>query len=784
MDRKSKIDPFSRNWDAFSALLLFLLLQILAGRLTNTKWIENLNIVAGFIIPALILGLLLGYAKLPGWAGWGIAFFHGLVAVSTLLGVLYAPGFLWIERLIIIYERVIFSIYQLLEHAPLEDPILFFTTVSALFWILAVTAGFLLTRRGSAIFVVITTTILFVIIDRYDLANKLRSFYYFVFLFTAFMLVMRSNLMENQKRWKKNQILVPPGVNFELTRTAGILLLAVLTIIWVTPVVSKVSDPAARLWRQMTRPLDGTRETFANAFNSLKSSSAVRSIQFYDTLQIGTSTPQETTVLFSIKAFGRDPLEQRYYWRTRSYSIYDNGYWRSSIDQELDLNNAKLIPAAEEWAARKTYTFQVTAYSELTKMLITEQSPYLVSIPEYLFGLEVAPGVVDVDHMQPIDPLERGVSYRVSSMKSVPAIPQLEKTNDDYPNWVKESYLSLPQNINPMVKELAMEIIHGKENPYDQVDSITNYLRRNYRYMSNLPPTIEGDEPIDVFLFEDKQGFCNHFATAEVLLLRSIGIPARLTVGFAEGELVEENELYVVRMKDTHAWPEVYFNEYGWVIFEPTTNQTPIVYEETLRQNDRTLEDEIGNLNAFQDMPDLTMDETAPISDILLKRQTFQSTQNFLAIIILLILSAGICALLFFFLLKLPEISPSMPLVLEKSLRKTGITPPSWLSWWAVYNKRTTLEQMFLLPDVMFGLLKKPYQPARTINERVKEWVKELPEIKPYAIILQSEYENVIYGDETGNPILAKQASQKIQKMIIFTAISRVFQPHRKQMDD
>ena len=97
--------------------------------------------------------------------------------------------------------------------------------------------------------------------------------------------------------------------------------------------------------------------------------------------------------------------------------------------------------------------------------------------------------------------------------------------------------------------------------------------------MTNIPPTPQGVDPIDVFLFSDRQGFCNHFATAEVLLLRSIGIPARLAIGFAEGEYDEISDLYVVRIKDTHAWPEVYFADYGWVIFEPTTNQVPLVYE-------------------------------------------------------------------------------------------------------------------------------------------------------------------------------------------------------------
>ncbi len=544
MLKQSRVDQNVRSWDLFSAFLLFILLQILAGRLATTEWIENLKSIAGFIIPALMLGLLIGYSRLPGWVSWGMGIIHGLVAVSTLLGVVYAPGILWAERVILLYERMHFSVLILIEAMPLEDPILFFTVISALLWIISIAAGFYLTRRGTSVFAVISATILFFLIDRYDLANKLRSFYYFVFLLTIITLLMRSNLNQNQRRWDKAEILTPPGVSFELTRTAVIIVLVILSVVWIAPSVSKVSVPAARLWREMTRPLDGPRETLANALNSLKSSGNVVAIQFFDTLQIGNNAPQESTVIFTSKAFGLDPMEQRYYWRTRSYNIYRYGTWKSNVDTRLDQTETALIPAAEDWSARTVYTFQITTQSDRTNMLVTEQSPYLFSIPEVLYGLEVSPGTVDAGYFKPQDPLDRGITYRVTSMKSIPTIQQLQKSGSQYPDWVSTNYLDVPMNIDPLVKEMADLIIKDLDNPYDRVDAVTSYLRKNYKYITNLPPTIQGDDPLEVFLFEDKQGFCNHFATAEVLLLRSVGIPARLTVGFAEGEFSEDSGLY------------------------------------------------------------------------------------------------------------------------------------------------------------------------------------------------------------------------------------------------
>ena len=104
-------------------------------------------------------------------------------------------------------------------------------------------------------------------------------------------------------------------------------------------------------------------------------------------------------------------------------------------------------------------------------------------------------------------------------------------------------------------------------------------LRNTCAAILHIRNTVEappaGQDPLDWFLFHSKKGFCNYYATAEVLLLRSAGIPARMVVGFAQGEFDPPNH-YVVRQRDSHAWPEVYFPGIGWVEFEPTSNQAPL----------------------------------------------------------------------------------------------------------------------------------------------------------------------------------------------------------------
>jgi hypothetical protein len=109
--------------------------------------------------------------------------------------------------------------------------------------------------------------------------------------------------------------------------------------------------------------------------------------------------------------------------------------------------------------------------------------------------------------------------------------------------------------------------------PYNQALAIQDYLRGLKYNRDARSPSSRGDET-DVFLFIQKEGVCTDFATAMAVLLRSLGVPARLATGYLPGEYDKSISGYLVRGKDYHAWPEVYFPGYGWIEFEPTPGST------------------------------------------------------------------------------------------------------------------------------------------------------------------------------------------------------------------
>jgi len=131
------------------------------------------------------------------------------------------------------------------------------------------------------------------------------------------------------------------------------------------------------------------------------------------------------------------------------------------------------------------------------------------------------------------------------------------------------------------VRALARQVTGDAETPYAAVNRIESYLRRRYVYDEQPPyPTSAADAgpadwpedqpPLVDFLFNSRRGFCQHFAGSMAVMLRSVGIPARVAVGYAAGTFDSEAEGYVVLDRDAHSWVEVWFPGYGWLPFDPT----------------------------------------------------------------------------------------------------------------------------------------------------------------------------------------------------------------------
>jgi protein-glutamine gamma-glutamyltransferase len=161
------------------------------------------------------------------------------------------------------------------------------------------------------------------------------------------------------------------------------------------------------------------------------------------------------------------------------------------------------------------------------------------------------------------------IRYEGVSILPMARPEQARTASTNYSPEIRRTYLQLPTNLDRRIPELARKVTAGADTPYDKSLAIEQYLRTKFTYTLNITGTREQD-PLAHFLFDTKAGFCEYFATAMAVMLRTQGIPSREVNGFLPGEYNDLAGDYIVRASDAHSWVEAYFPGTGWLTFDPT----------------------------------------------------------------------------------------------------------------------------------------------------------------------------------------------------------------------
>jgi len=131
-------------------------------------------------------------------------------------------------------------------------------------------------------------------------------------------------------------------------------------------------------------------------------------------------------------------------------------------------------------------------------------------------------------------------------------------------------YTALPDNLPSRIGELARDITRDAKSNYEKVTAIEKYLRNNYTYTLSPENVPANRDFVDYFLFDGKEGYCTYYATAMAVMLRTLGIPTRYVEGYVLPPNQSSDGIYIVNNSNAHAWVEVYFEGFGWLMFEPT----------------------------------------------------------------------------------------------------------------------------------------------------------------------------------------------------------------------
>ncbi|NOX42168.1 MAG: DUF3488 domain-containing transglutaminase family protein [Gammaproteobacteria bacterium] len=163
--------------------------------------------------------------------------------------------------------------------------------------------------------------------------------------------------------------------------------------------------------------------------------------------------------------------------------------------------------------------------------------------------------------------MRKGTVYSVKSY--MPVIQGRLITGSKIP-IEKNHYLQIPDNLSTKIDKLSKDVSRTASDDLSRAMAIERYLRNEFEYTFDTVLSPDNRLSIDTFLFETRRGHCELFATSMVMMLRSLGIPARLATGFSATNMNPITGYYEVRGLDAHAWVEAYISDYGWVLFEPT----------------------------------------------------------------------------------------------------------------------------------------------------------------------------------------------------------------------
>ncbi len=374
--------------------------------------------------------------------------------------------------------------------------------------------------------------------------------------------------------WDERRVDFSDQLRWDFGMMAGGLALAVLLI---SPVVPALTSPQlyAGIWAHIARPWQRVEEETSRLFPDV--SRPARSPLGYGgepalprSHKLGSTPRQLKEEVFTARPRGDTRLPPGY-WYGRAYDVYTSRGWVQSPWQEVHLD------AGEAWQG-PVGNARIQAWHTL-KWHRPTRDVYAVGIP---LAVDRPAQALVYDHKDLVGMRLSGSTrtYVALGAINVATEGQLRGAGTAIPLWVAKHYLLLPPTVPERVKALAREITQNAVTPYDKARALESALRQ-YPYSLDVPLPPKNRDLVDWFLFDLRRGYCDYYASAFVVMARSVGLPTRFVIGYAQGRWDEAAGIYRVTGEDAHSWPEVYFPSYGWVPFEPTASRPVFTYRGT-----------------------------------------------------------------------------------------------------------------------------------------------------------------------------------------------------------
>jgi transglutaminase-like putative cysteine protease len=584
------------------ALLAALMIWSVTRSLIVSNWADGMEILMAIALPALLVGLVFArLAWLPGWlahllsAGLGIAWTVQRVGpvlqarVADEYGdVLAARLNTWVEQASELVLRGLIWLRILQAGGRGEDVILFVVTVALLMWTLGYLTGWFLFRTGRVWLAIVLNAL--VILLNYTFIFPKPSALFFIFLGSALLVIVYQHVIAQQRVWRAALLEIPSSLVWRAVLAAGLFCGALVILTSMLP-GTVTSTEAQRAWRVLRSPFASLRESWQDAFSTINAPPGTSGS--FATRSVGVGGPRTLgdQVVMRVRTSKYD------YLRAVAFDRYTGHNWQNTVGERA--RAALGVPTAEQARTLVEAGKPLVQAELLDRELITQTIELAQTRTDGLLmvsgQLRTAGVPVMIQHGVLVDssnqtvpnytemssvvaevPLEESGTYTVSTYISNVDEQSLRQAGTNYPQWVSATYTQLPDTVPQRVRDRATELAGSAATPYDKALAIQAYLRTlPYDERRQAPP--DDRDWVDYFLFEGQRGYCDDFATAMVVLLRSVDVPARWVQGYAGGTLDPDKGDWIVRESVAHSWVEAYFPGYGWQRFEPTPAPYAIV---------------------------------------------------------------------------------------------------------------------------------------------------------------------------------------------------------------
>jgi hypothetical protein len=586
--REEERTPFSpaEGWIALGALSVMVVTMAIAiddatwaGYIPDTKTAQTSFLSFGALL-AVLVGTLLAKSRLSPMkahaAGAVVGAAYLLLAISNVV----STSTDLLTRIRALGESVNLFAYEVIVLGlRSSETSVFLLTIGAVVWTTGQFAGFSVFRRHRVLPAMLVAAIPLLV----NVSVTVRDQYLHVIVFAAaaLLLMMRLNLFGQVRAWRSRAIAEGEQVAGPFMR-AGSVFITLALVGSIALAANTSSAPLGAAWTDLEDQLVQVGFEVNRVLGGVSGAARGPSALFAPSQTMREVWESSDAIEFTANT--TEPGGHRY--RGAVYDVFDGRTWQAANRSPRMVGQGEdvLGPSAEsvaQLAGRHEVIVEITPDEIGGHVMVAPDGPLHVTSPvEVTIHLESddLPGGFVASRLP--QGMVQGVPYTIRAM--VPTVDgedaltgnQLAAAGVTYDYWVRRYTDIREGSIGQRTYDVTASIVAGlpddQRDPYHVAEAIQNYLRRTggFLYKTDVRGFCTYENYIDCFL-QVKQGFCEWFAGAMVMMLRTQGIPARYVMGYLPGRQLDDGRWEVPRSA-AHAWVEVYFPGYGWITFDPT----------------------------------------------------------------------------------------------------------------------------------------------------------------------------------------------------------------------